>query len=181
MTAKKRVLVYLKGTVSFGLNFINSEDKLIGYTDASWADNTDNRRSTSGNIFISSGAAISRMSKSQSTVALSTAEAEYIVLFDATREATWLRKLWTDITQSVLDPTTIYVDNQSAIAIANNNKSSKRTKHMDIKYHYTRDAVTAGLIVTAHCPTSHMLADIFTKPLPTQRFCQLRELIGVSL
>jgi hypothetical protein len=92
----------------------------------------------------------------------------------------WLRQLYTDIatTNSLLDPTIIHVDNQSAIAIANNTKSNKRTKHIDIRYHYIREAIANNAIVTKYCPSNQMLADILTKGLPRDKFTPLRNMLG---
>ena len=75
---------------------------------------------------------------------------------------------------------TVYVDNQSAIAVANNNKTRKRTKHIDVKYHYVREAIEFGEISTKFCPSDDNIADLFTKPLPRDRFATLRCMLGVG-
>ena len=123
--------------------------------------------------------AISWSSKRQTTVSLSTAEADYVSAFEATKEAAWVQQLFVDITGSCDEPITLHVDNQSAFAIANNNFTSKRCKHMDIKYHYVREEIGLNHISTSYCPTDDMLADIFTKPLPRDKFTSLRERLGM--
>ena len=94
----------------------------------------DNRRSTTGNVFVMSGGAISWLSQKQSTVALSTAEAEYIALSSASQEAVWLQRLLADTGKNDTELITIMEDNQGAIAIAKNPIGHKRTKHIDIRY-----------------------------------------------
>ena len=93
LTAAKRILRYLKGTVYLGLSYKKCADgNLIGYSDADWAGDVDDRHSTSGNVFLLAKGAVSWLSKKQATVALSTAEAEYVALSTATQEAIWLHR-----------------------------------------------------------------------------------------
>ena len=135
-TAAKRILRYLKGTKTLGITYTNSQNtNFIGYSDASFANNYD-RTSVSGYVFLLAEGAITWGSKKQNTISLSTAEAEYISLSDATREAIWLRNLYAELGYPQQEPTLIYGDNQSALAIAENPRYHKRTKHFDIKHHY---------------------------------------------
>ena len=99
---------------------------------------------------------------------------------DATREATWLRNLYNELGFPIEGPTTVYGDNQSALAIANNPQYHKRTKHFDIKSHFIREKVNDQSIVTEYCPTAKMMADILTKPLPKPKFNQHKAKLGVS-
>lgn len=125
------------------------------------------------------GGAISWLSKKQATVALSTAEAEYVALSMATQEVVWLRRLFTDLEIPTTEPTMIMEDNQGAIAIAKNPVGHARTKHIDIRYHYVREAVEQQIIDIKFCSTKEMLADMFTKPLPRVQFEKLRSGIGL--
>ena len=180
LTAAKRVLRFLKHTPELGIIYSKSESSSpVGYSDSSWADG-EARHSTSGVVFMYGDGPVLWLSKRQSVVALSTAEAEYIASFDATREAAWLRQLYHDITNSDCSPLTLYIDNQSAICIANNTISSRRSRHMDVRYHYVREEVQNNHIQTVHCPTEQMIADILTKPLPRYRFDQLQAMLGVG-
>ena len=95
----------------------------------------DGRHSTSGNVFSSARGAVSWLSKKQATVALSTAEAEYVALSTATQEAIWLRRLLADVGEPLEEPIVIHEDNQGAIAMAKNPVGHARTKHIDIRYH----------------------------------------------
>ena len=90
--AVKRILRYLKGTSNYRLSFKNnSGSEITGYSDADWAGDTGDRKSTSGYVFIQAGGAISWKSSKQKCVALSTAEAEYVALSAAVQEAIWLQ------------------------------------------------------------------------------------------
>ena len=130
----------------------------------------DDRHSNTGNLFVMSGGAISWFNRKQTVVALSTAEAEYVALSTAPQEATWLRGLLSDIKATPKTPTIIKEDNQGTITIARNPISHARTKHMDIKFHYVREALHNGIIELVYCPTDQMTADILTKSLSHNRF-----------
>ena len=122
---------------------------------------------------------ISWKSTKQSCVALSTAEAEYVALSAASQEAVWIQKLLTEFRMDKIKPMIIHEDNQSALSMTKNVKDHGRGKHIDIKFHYVKDMVTSGNIELKYCPTNDMLADIFTKGLPRERFSRLRLLLGV--
>ena len=179
--AVKRILRYLKGTTNYGLLYRkDAADTVTGYSDADWAGDVGDRKSTSGYVFIQGGAAVSWKSSKQSCVALSTAEAEYIALSAAVQEAVWLQQLMSDLLNKSIHEMTIFEDNQSTICLAKNQHTHGRTKHIDIKYHFIRNMVEAGRIKLAYCPTENMIADMFTKGLSIKQFGKLRELTGVS-
>ena len=91
MTAAKRILRYLKQTKDLNLTYVeNSSEAIVGYSEADWAGDVQDRRSTSGNVFLLGGGAIIWSNCKQSSVALSTVEAEYMALSVATQEAVWL-------------------------------------------------------------------------------------------
>ncbi len=91
-----------------------------------------------------SGGAISWTSKKQPTVALSMSESEYIALYFATQEAVWLRQLMKDLQMDCNTAMTIHEDNQGTIAMSRNPVLHKRTKHIDIKYHFVREKTQDG-------------------------------------
>ncbi len=99
------------------------------------------------------------------TVALSTCEAEYSALANAVQEAKFLRQLCKDMKVSAgEDSVLIQVDNQGAINLARNPVHHQRSKHIDIKYHFIRSEIQAGIVSLEYVPTEENIADIFTKP-----------------
>ena len=179
--AAKRILRYLKGTSNYGLSYKgDSGNEVTGYSDADWAGDTGDRKSTSGYVFIQADAAISWKSSKQKCVALSTAEAEYVALSATVQEALWLQQLTNDLVNMSVQEMTVYEDNESTISLAKNQYLYGRMKHIDIKYHFIRDMVETGRIRLSYCPTENMIADILTKGLPTKRFEKLRRLAGVT-
>ena len=178
LTAVKRILRYLKGTADQALKYEKSEDG--SRLPSRWsAGDLDERHSMTGNLFLMAGGPISWASKKQATVALSTSEAEYVALSSATQEAIWLRRLLTDL-GAVPNGPTMMEDNQGAIAIARNPVAHARTKHINIRYHFVREAVQEGTVDLRYCPTNVMLADLLTKSLPRGRFENLRLAMGMD-
>eukprot|EP00873_Tetraselmis_striata_P006196 jgi/Tetstr1/426460/TSEL_016761.t1 len=165
--AAKRVLRYLKGTKTLGLTFSGgkADGLLHGYCDADWAGDVVSRRSTTGFVFMLCGAAVSWKSQLQATVALSTAEAEYMALCAAVCEALFLRELLRELCCAQSEATVIFEDNQSCIALTRNPMTHGRSKHIAIKYHFTREKVLSGEVAIEYCPTAQMVADALTKAL----------------
>ncbi|KAL0332826.1 UNVERIFIED_CONTAM: Retrovirus-related Pol polyprotein from transposon RE1 [Sesamum calycinum] len=152
--AAKRILRYLRGTKDFGIWYKSTNDaKLVGYTDSDWAGSVDDMKSTSGYTFSLGSGIFTWASKKQATVAQSSAEAEYIAAAATSNHAIWLRRILEDIGEKQEEPTTIYCDNKSAIAITKNPVQHNRTKHIDIKYHSLREATTRGEIELKYCST----------------------------
>ena len=164
--AVKRVMRYLRGTTKLGIHYSSGcSNKLIGYSDADWGGDVNDRKSTSGYIFKLNGGAVSWRSKKQSCVASSTAEAEYIALLTAVQESPWLNQLISELTTSQNQQITILEDNQSTIAMTHNPQFHGRSKHIDIKYHFVRDHVNNGNIKLKYCPSGDMTADMLMKGL----------------
>ena len=135
LTVVKQIFCYLKGNADTNLTYKKSEgSKLIGYSDADYVGDLDDRHSTSGNLLLMCGGAVNWLSKKQPIVTLSTAEAEYVALSTATQEAVWLRKLLKDFGEVHDQATMVMEDNQGAICIAKNPAEHSRTKHIDIRY-----------------------------------------------
>ena len=171
MVTAKHVLRYLKGTVEQELCYKRSDSKLklFSYCDADWAADQNDRKSTTGYCFslCKTGPIISWKSKKQATVALSTCEAEYMALAAATQECFYLVQLLKGMVNDLdfVEPVTIFEDNQGAIALSKNLVCRQRCKHVVITYHFVRSAVSDGNISIEYCPTTDMVADIFTKPV----------------
>ena len=170
----------MKGTVNFGLWYIKSENfTLMAYSDADWAGCVDDRRSTSGGAFYLGKSLVSWHSKKQESVALSTAEAEFIAATATCTQVLWMKRQIEDLKVQCQSPIIIKCDNQSAINISKNPVQHSRTKHIDIKYHFLKDQVAQNVVKLEFISTNEQVADIFTKPLPKDVFERLRVLLGV--
>ena len=178
MRAAKGALRYHRGTTRLGVMYRGNE-ALPGCVDASWQEYIDGRRSTTSFIFTLNVGPISWASKRQSTVATSTAEAEYVVAAMATKEALWLRKL---LVALGVDGGAVPMgeDNQSCLALVNNPEATGRTKHVDVAYHMNRDYQARGDVALNLPPRDEMPADGRTKPLPSPAFTALRAAFGVG-
>ena len=179
-TALKRVFRYLKGTMDSGILYSKKDSNdCVGFSDADWAGDVNDRKSTSGYVFQINGGAVTWRSKKQGCVALSTAEAEYVALSSAAQEAVWLRQLMSELGSPPTTPTKVFEDNQSAIAMSKNPQFHGRAKHIGIKHHFIREQVGSKIIKLEYCPTEQMVADIFTKGLSRELFCRLRDKAGI--
>ena len=171
---------YLNGTRNYGLQYDKEKvSDLIGYSDADWAGDLDDRRSTSGYLFKLSGAAVSWRNKKQSCVALSTAEAEYMALASAAQEAVRMQRLQNELNEASVKSILIYEDNQSTIRMAKNPQYHGRAKHIDIKFLYIREQVEKKAIQLEYCESKNMVADMLTKALLISQLVKLREMFGV--
>jgi hypothetical protein len=178
--AAKHVLRYLQGTIGYGLRYAANVDlRLQGYVDADWAESAVDRKSTSGCCFTLGSAMVSWCSRKQNSVALSIAEAEYIAISVAVHEVVWLHKLFTDLFDHKMDPTTIHCDNQSCVNLFENPVFHDKLKHIEIKYHYIRDMVQRKTVHVQYLSTREQIANIFTKPLAKTKFEYFRERLGL--
>ncbi|KAJ0581393.1 putative RNA-directed DNA polymerase [Helianthus annuus] len=177
----KRILRYLKGTVAYGLHYTRpTRTALVGYSDADWARCLETRRSTYGYSIFLGGNLISWNAKKQPTVARSSCESEYRAMANTAAEIVWLTHLLQELHALPLDRPTILCDNQSAIFLTQNPVSHKRAKHIDLDYHFLRELVTAGKLVTRFVPTKLQVADIFTKSLPSHQFVTFRQMLHIG-
>ncbi|KAI5328948.1 hypothetical protein L3X38_028345 [Prunus dulcis] len=180
MGTAKRVLRYVQGTINYGTAYDKGKGAmLIGYCDSDWSGSEDDMRSTSGYAFNLGSGAFSWASIKQSSVALSTAEAEYMSAAEATAQAMWLRFVLFDFGEEQVEPTQLLCDNTSAIAISKNPVHHHKTRHINRRFHFIRDALQNGEIDLLYCKTKVQLADIFTKPVARDRFEYLRKALGV--
>lgn len=159
----KRILRYIKGTASYGITYGRSSKELVGYCDADWGSDIDDRRSVTGYVFLLYEGAISWACKKQPTVALSTAEAEYMASTAAIQESMWIGNFMREICKVDEATTILHCDNKGAIGILNNNNYSSRMKHVDIKARFIRENLDKKLIEIKYIPTDEMTADVLTK------------------
>ena len=145
-TAVKRIFKYLRGTSKLGLIYPEDDAStmLHGYCDADWAGDKEERKSTGGFVLKIGKCLVSWRSQKQAVVAPSTSEAEYIALFEISKEITWLRRLLKELGFEQKNPTIVREDNQSCISWTRDNHNDK-TKQIDIKYHYTRNLSNKAL------------------------------------
>lgn len=223
--AAKRAVRYLQQSKGYGIVYTGQDPGVfpepVCYTDSDWAGDKETRRSTGGFVFTLAGGTVSWKTKRQSVVALSSTEAEYIALSEATKEAVWMRRLLREIesrtvTRAILDPAkyheeetlrqwepdnkdyfetprepdkdlvmarpqVILADNQGCIKMTENVYGNTKAKHIEIRYHYIRDAWQGNKIVLQYEPTETMTADIMTKPLPKERHWTLVGAMGLGL
>ncbi|TYK14661.1 Retrovirus-related Pol polyprotein from transposon TNT 1-94 [Cucumis melo var. makuwa] len=174
-TAVLRILCYVKGTLGHGLQF-SSQSSLVlsGYSDADWAGDPTDRRSTTGYCFYLGDSLLSWRSKKQSVVSRSSTESEYRALADATVELLWLRGLLVDMGVPQQGPTLLHCDNRSAIQIAHNDVFHERTKHIENDCHFIRHHLLSHTLLLQFVSTTEQPADIFIKALPSTRFNQIR-------
>ena len=133
-------------------------------------------------MFILMSAPISWGSKKQSSVSLSTSEAEYVALSLAVQEGKWIHRLLCEIlaaSNKSAPNLKILEDNQSCIKMTKNSVNHGRAKHIDIKHHHIRDEVKRGEVELEYGETSIMLADILTKALPGPRHKELTTMLGI--
>lgn len=178
--AVKRILRYLKGTIDYSISYEKSSSifKLVGYTDSDYAGCIETRKSTSGYIFVLGNAPVTWSSQRQGVVAQSTCEAEYIALGLGAKEAIWLKSLMNELGFEQR-PVEINVDNQSAIKLVKNPEFHKRSKHIDIKFHFVRDLCLKGDIKIVYVDSKNQIADMLTKSPTAVVFKRLLTLLKI--
>eukprot|EP00253_Pinus_taeda_P003765 PITA_03765 len=152
---------------------------LHAYTDADWAGSVDDRKSTSGGAFFMGSRLVSWFSKKQSSIALSTAEAEYVATASCCTQLLWMMQTLQDFHITCKPPISNLCDNTSAISISKDPVMHSKTKHIPIKYHFLREQVLEQKVKLEYVPSKEKVADILTKPLPRETFEYLKEKMGV--
>lgn len=150
-----------------------------GYGDADYGSDLDKRRSIKGMVFTVGGNVVSWRSSLQKAIALSTTEAEYIVLCEASKEAIWLRGLINELGFDQ-DQVEIYCDSQSAIALSKNPVHHEKTKHVDVKYNFVRELVSEKFIDVVKIATKYNPEDIFTKIVPVGNMREALRFLGIT-
>ncbi|GKE77202.1 hypothetical protein Tco_1543322, partial [Tanacetum coccineum] len=177
--AVKRIFWYLKGTVNQGLWYLkDSSITLTAFADAGHAGCQDTRRSTSGSIQFLGDRLVSWSSKRQKSVAISSMEAEYIAMSGCCSQILWMRSQLTDYSFR-FNKIPMYCDNKSTIALCCNNVRRSRSKHIDIRFHFTKEHVENGLIELYFVNTEYQIADILIKALARERIEFLINKLGM--
>lgn len=179
--AVKRIVRYVAGTIHHGCRYTKEgEKKLQGYSDSDMAGDVDTRKSTTGVLFFLGKNLVSWQSQKQRVVALSSCESEYIAAATAACQGIWLARLLGDLRNAAPEVIDLKVDNQSALALMKNPVFHDRSKHIQTKFHFIREAVENGEIKPEYINTGGQLADILTKALPRAKFQELRDKIGMT-
>lgn len=178
--AVKRILRYVRGTVQLELRLIEmSPLRLCGYSDADWGGCSTARRSTIGYTIYLGANCISWASKKQHPVARSSAEAEYRALASTAAEITWITYILRYIGVTLTIAPILFCDNLSALYMTVNPVLHDRTKHVEMDYHFVREKVARGQLITHFVRSQDQLADIHTKALTKQQFAAFRSKLGV--
>eukprot|EP00253_Pinus_taeda_P009569 PITA_09569 len=178
--ATKRILRYVKVTKRFGILYTTSEcSDLIGYTDNDWVGSVDDRKRTSSYVFHMGSGAISRASKKQPIVVLSTAEAKYVAPTATSSQPVWMRRMLRSLCQEQTKGTVIFCNNSSAIALSKNYVFHKRTKQIDtVSLHQGIGKQCRNCFKTLQ--DSEEVEDILTKPLGQKKFEFLRKCLSMT-
>ena len=183
--ALKRVIRYVSHTKDMGLVYGANESTMTPtvYVDADWAGDQQTRKSMSGYVAMMSGAAVAWCARQQEVVAMSSAESEYISMCSGAKETVWLRRLVRGfgMVPNMDKPTMMFVDNQAAIALAHNAAVNRRNKHIDVRFHYTRQLLEDGSLDLEYCRTEDMVADVLTKALGRIKLQKFVGMLGLQV
>ncbi|XP_067939859.1 uncharacterized protein [Watersipora subatra] len=175
----KRLLRYLQGTKHYKLKYSPGNSQLVGYCDSDWAGDAETRRSTSGYLFKMGSAPISWRSKKQTTVALSSCEAEFMALAEGTKEMIYLRAFCNEIGLPQPPKTTMYCDNQSAMVLMTKRPGQmNRTKHINVRYNFIKERDHVNY---CYIPIDDNAADILTKSVGRVRHQHLLKYINIDI
>ena len=174
------ILRYLQGTKDYALCYNGASNSgLVAYSDSDWAEDCDNRHSTSGFVFMMANCVVSWASRRQPTVSLSSTEAEYKAASDTCRQMAWLRNFGKELGDNMTAPTPLCLDNQGSIFLAVNPAVDRHTKHIEIRYHFIREFYESGETDIFYVASEDQLADQLTKNLPFSSIEKFRSLSGM--
>ena len=158
------MLRYLRGTSHYRLRYDGASNAgLIAFSDSDWAEDRDDRHSQTGFIFKMAGGAISWASRRQPTISLSSTEAEYKAASDTSRQMMWLRTFGDELGDDMSASTPMCMDNHGAIFLSENPAIDRRTKHIEVHYHFVREYLASGSMDIYYIASKENLADALTK------------------
>ena len=178
VTALQHIFRYVKYTLDYDVEY--EYDIFYEFFDADWAEAKDDQCFTEDYIFIMCEDSISWFFKRQNAVAKFSCEFEYYVLFEVGSETVWLRRLLIELNHITSQSLLIWADNQDVIALIENSEFHKRTKHIDVKWHWIREQIQKKIIQIEYVLIKLMVADDLTKPLESKEFNRFLALIGMA-
>ncbi|GJS99215.1 putative ribonuclease H-like domain-containing protein [Tanacetum coccineum] len=179
LNAVKKIFKYLKGQPKLGLWYPkDSPFQLEAYSDSDYAGSHGDRKSTTGGCQFLGRRLISWQCKKQTIVATSSTEAEYVAAASCCAQVLWIQNQLLDYGFNFMN-TKIFIDNQSTICIVKNPVFHQRTKHIEIRHHFIRDANEKNLIQVLKIHTDDNVADLLTKAFDGPRFAYLVVHIGM--
>nr|GEV20629.1 hypothetical protein [Tanacetum cinerariifolium] len=183
-TAVKNILKYLRNTKDMFPVYesdMKRELRVSCYTDAGYLTDADDMKSQTRYVFILNGCDVDWKSTKQSIFATLSTDVEYIVAFDASKEAVWIRKFifGLGVVPTIEEPINMYCDNTRAIAIVKNHGVTKGARHFRAKVNYLRETIEMGDVRIEKVDTYYNLADPFTKALAFPKHSEFTEKIGM--
>jgi len=172
----KKTFHYIQGTKKMRILYSKEEKQdscLTGYVDSDFAGCTTSKWSTTGFVIMFNGSPIAWKSRKQDIERLSTTEAEYVAAAECAKEAKYLKSFYEELTKEIR--LVLMVDNQSAIHLVKSGQMNRKTKHIDVRYHFLSEIYYEGVFDIVYCPTEEQVADIFTKPLTRIKFERCRD------
>ena len=170
-----RILRYLKGTISTGLHLTSLTTlTLFAFSESDCGGCPTTRRSTTSYCTFLSSNIISWCAKKQHTISRSSTEVEYRAMANIAAELTWLTYILNDLCISLPSSPTLYCDNISALYMTINPVFHARSKHIELDYHFVRERLALGLLVTQHIPSTNQVANLFTKSIPKATLASFR-------
>jgi histone deacetylase 1/2 len=180
-TAAKRILRYVKETIKLGITFKPSSSTLLsGFSDANWAGDVDDRRSTGGFAIFVGPNLVSWSTRKQTTVSRSSTEAEYKALANATAEMIWVEALLVELGVKLRQKPRIWCDNIGATYLSQNPVFHARTKHIEIDFHFVRERVANNQLAIQFISTNDQVADGFTKAPPVKKLAEFKRNLNLS-
>lgn len=164
--AAKRILRYLAGTIDYCLLFTKDDNcNVSAFADADWANDQVDRRSYTGFVIKLGNDTINWEARKQRCIALSSTEAEYLAMSDVCKDISFIKNFVSELLNLNFS-ITLFNDNLSAQKLLQVKEyCHRRTKHIDLRYHYVKDFVKCNSVTVKYLPTNEMIADVFTKPL----------------
>ena len=174
MLGKKRRMKFSALTLTYNGS---SKQGISACTDSDWASDSTSQQSQTGYFIKMAKGLISWTSRAQKTIALSSTEAEYMTLSDCSCQVVWIHTLLGELRYH-MKAIPICRDNQGSIFISSNPVTKKRSKHIDIRYHYIREVISRNLVEVYYIEGEENPADLLTKNLGIVKFQKFRAILG---